>query len=175
MRHWGVLKLGWSLASFSSLDLKPQKQIPSSPICLAVHPPTLHLPPSLPAHPLPHLVLLLLSSTYLAVLHGHAVDNSTHLIIFPLDPVQSAPAAFRIFSLHSFPLFVLYAMDTTRAIPFPALHQQPPSKAPHPKPARFLTLTVFWGCRDEVSCGSWFVRTALLCALLRDKPMEEKD
>ena len=94
------------------------------------------------------MVLFLQSSTYLAALHVYAVESSTHLGVFLLRPLQSAPEVLRILSLRPIPLLVLYAVDKTRATSFPALRQQPSSKAPQPKTARFLTLAVFWGCRD---------------------------
>ena len=95
------------------------------------------------------MILLLLTSTYPAALHVYALENSTHLVVFPLHPLQSALVVFRILSLRSFPLLVLYAVDRPRATPSPAIDEQHPSKAPHPKPVRFLTLAVFWGGRDQ--------------------------
>ena len=64
-----------------------QKQILSnSPSSnhLAVYPPILHLPLLLPRSPLPHLVLVLVSSTYSAVLLAYVVESSSHLVVAPL-------------------------------------------------------------------------------------------
>ena len=114
----------------------------------AVHPPTIRLPPSTPAHRLPYLVLLLLSSTYSPVLLAYAMKSSSHPVVAPLHFPQSGQAALRVLPLHSFPVFVLYAVDKTRATLFRALHQQRLSKGPRWKLARFLTLALCWRCRD---------------------------
>ena len=89
-----------------------QKQIlsnSSSSTNLAVYAPILHLPPSLSEYSLHHLVLLLFSSTSLAVLHVYVVKYSTHLVVFPSHPLQSAPAVLGTLSLYSFPF--LYCMQ----------------------------------------------------------------